>query len=274
MLPVSPSFMKLALKSIMLPLILLAGTSLQAQLLEDVLGQEGLLGVVNSGSTAVGVDLSDNLDDSGTAEPGSSEDSQSDEIALTSAESADLLTMDEGVLSSGRDQPALSSLTSLDPVFVAGRIQADGGSCPDSDGDGVCDLDDQCLKTPRGIKVLGNGCYLDGPRVQTIEGVLFDYNSAKLSDESKLLLGSILPVLLQSPAQKVELGGHTDDLGGANYNMQLSLRRAQSVRDYLVSLGVNPDRVIARGYGESEPRADNGSSVGRDRNRRVEIKSL
>jgi OOP family OmpA-OmpF porin len=73
---------------------------------------------------------------------------------------------------------------------------------------------------------------------------------------------------------KVEVAGHTSSTGPAEYNQVLSERRAQSVADYLISTGLNADRFTVRGYGESEPVADNGTAQGRALNRRVELRIL
>ena len=71
---------------------------------------------------------------------------------------------------------------------------------------------------------------------------------------------------------KIELGGHTDSLGSDGYNLKLSEKRAVSVQKYLVGKGVEPGRMTARGYGETNPVADNGMDDGRELNRRVELK--
>ena len=70
---------------------------------------------------------------------------------------------------------------------------------------------------------------------------------------------------------KVEIAGHTDSVGTDEYNMGLSLRRAESVRNYLVDKGIPADRLTIRGYGESQPVADNATAEGRFQNRRVEL---
>jgi OOP family OmpA-OmpF porin len=74
-----------------------------------------------------------------------------------------------------------------------------------------------------------------------------------------------------SRATYVEIVGHTDDVGGADYNMALSLERAQSVRDYLVSKGLEPSKVVITGMGQTDPIADNSTPEGRAENRRVEV---
>ena len=69
----------------------------------------------------------------------------------------------------------------------------------------------------------------------------------------------------------MELAGHTDSVGSEAYNQQLSQRRAESVRNYLLDLGVDPDQLTAVGYGESKPIRSNDTEEGRERNRRVEF---
>ena len=72
----------------------------------------------------------------------------------------------------------------------------------------------------------------------------------------------------------VEIGGHTDNVGLDDDNLALSQRRAEAVRDHLVAAGVTDAGLKARGYGESRPRADNGTEAGRAKNRRTEFRIL
>ena len=77
-----------------------------------------------------------------------------------------------------------------------------------------------------------------------------------------------------SRADKIKIIGHTDNTGSADYNNKLSLRRAEAVRDYLASLGVDPNKLEVSGAGESKPLADNSTPEGRAKNRRVEIELI
>jgi OOP family OmpA-OmpF porin len=79
-------------------------------------------------------------------------------------------------------------------------------------------------------------------------------------------------ILKRNPDLIIEIAGHTDSQGGDDYNQGLSERRAQAVLDYFVSHGVNPGNITVRGYGESEPVADNSTREGRAANRRVELR--
>ncbi len=103
-------------------------------------------------------------------------------------------------------------------------------------------------------------------------GVLFASAKAELLPAAQLKLNSVADALMQQdPDSKMVVEGHTDSQGGDSYNQDLSQRRAQAVRDYLVTRGVASDRVTSQGFGSSRSVADNKSAEGRANNRRVEI---
>lgn len=263
-------------------------TPVQAGLLREVLTQTGILAIVTPVTTAVGIELDDTVTTlDGVVSGVLGADMAGADLNLTPQESADLLGMDTPVTAAvgnivgavfnpapADDQPALIPLVNLDPVFVVGQIQTQPYRCTDGDRDGVCDQDDQCLNTPVGIKVLANGCYLDGPRGVALEGVFFANDSDQLSIPAQQILRKVAEVIKQSSASLIEVGGYTDDAGDAEYNLRLSAVRAAAVRDYLYGLGVKKSRLHVRGYGEASPRADNASPEGRAMNRRVELKIL
>ena len=258
----------------------------QAGILLAVLTKTGLLAIVTPITTAVGIDLDDTLVTvDGVVTEVLGGDLAGGELNLSEQEEMDLRGMDTPVTNAAvnllpqtfaaapaDDQPALIPLHNLDPVFVVGQIQSQEYRCSDADGDGVCDQDDQCLKTPAGKKVLANGCYLDGPRGVVLEGVFFENDSNRLSILAQQLLRGVAYAIKQSSASLFEVGGYTDDAGDAEYNLQLSASRAAAVRDYLLSLGIAKSRLRVRGYGEASPRADNTTPEGRAMNRRVELK--
>ncbi len=147
-------------------------------------------------------------------------------------------------------------------------IKVDSNGCElDSDGDGVVDSKDHCPGTPAGVKVDMHGC----PEAVVLEGVNFKHDSAKLTDSAKTVLDGVAETLRARPDMHVTIVGHTDSQGTDAYNMGLSQRRAESVRAYLVSKGVNASNLSARGDGESKPIADNKTAEGRAKNRRVEL---
>jgi OOP family OmpA-OmpF porin len=142
----------------------------------------------------------------------------------------------------------------------------------DTDGDGVVDPDDRCPGTPRGVAIDAVGCPQKGS--VTLEGVTFELNSVELTADSRPLLARVAADLAKYPKLRIEVQGHTDGSGSDRYNMQLSQRRASAVRDYLISQGVAPGQVEARGYGESMLIADDRTAEGRARNRRVVLSVL
>jgi len=108
-----------------------------------------------------------------------------------------------------------------------------------------------------------------------LKGIYFDFNSAIIKPESYPVLDDAAKVLKAKPNMRIEIGGHTDSVGSGSYNQTLSYKRAQSVKDYLVkNHNIDPARLEVRGYGESQPIADNRSKSGRDLNRRIEFKIL
>jgi outer membrane protein OmpA-like peptidoglycan-associated protein len=109
--------------------------------------------------------------------------------------------------------------------------------------------------------------------VITLSGsVLFVSNKSDLLPGAQLKLDNVAEALAtQDSESKIVVEGHTDSQGGASYNQELSQRRAQTVRDYLVTKGIASDRVTSQGFGLTRPIADNASAEGRANNRRVEI---
>jgi OOP family OmpA-OmpF porin len=142
----------------------------------------------------------------------------------------------------------------------------------DSDGDGVIDANDKCPGTPRGVAVDEHGCPLKGSI--TLTGVNFEFDSAALTSESLTHLDKVAAALERYPRLTVEMQGHTDSVGADAYNLELSQQRADAVRNHLLSRGVAPERVTAKGYGETQPIADNSTDAGRAQNRRVVMEVL
>ena len=179
----------------------------------------------------------------------------------------------------------------------------DGCPDPDNDNDGVLDGDDQCVNQPGTVANIGcpdldsdgdtvvdrldncpeeagdpanQGCkkkqlvkIVDG-RLDILDQVYFRTNKAIIRQVSYPLLDNVARVLnAHLEISKVRVEGHTDSQGGDNYNLKLSQRRADAVRQYLVDKGVDADRLEAVGYGETKPIQTNDTKVGRAANRRV-----
>jgi OOP family OmpA-OmpF porin len=105
-------------------------------------------------------------------------------------------------------------------------------------------------------------------------GVNFDLNSARLTKESFPILFYSFQILQNNPEMNVEIQGYTDNTGPKDFNLKLSERRAEVVKEYLVSKGINADRLTVKGFGESDPAASNETPEGRELNRRIEFKII
>ncbi|MCH4565024.1 OmpA family protein [Halomonas sp. EGI 63088] len=101
--------------------------------------------------------------------------------------------------------------------------------------------------------------------------VTFAFDSAELRPQAEIILDEVASRLRENPDLRVRIDGHTDSVGSDEYNLDLSQRRAESVRDYLMSQGIAGNRMTATGYGEERPVATNDTDEGRSLNRRVEI---
>jgi OOP family OmpA-OmpF porin len=143
----------------------------------------------------------------------------------------------------------------------------------DSDGDGVIDALDRCPNTLHGARVARDGCVVESA-VIVLQGVHFEHGSAQLTDASMAILMQVANSLRGQSTVNVEIAGHTDSTGSDGGNLALSVRRAQSVVDFLVSQGIERSRLTAVGYGASRPIADNSTAAGRASNRRVEFRVL
>ena len=137
----------------------------------------------------------------------------------------------------------------------------------DSDGDGVYDNKDECPGTPAGARVDARGCWV-------IEGIFFDFDKSIIKPEGRPVLDEIVTVLNSNPSMRVDIQGHTDSVGSDAWNQGLSERRARAVMKYLVSAGITPERLTAKGFGEGSPATTNETKEGRALNRRVELKPL
>jgi OOP family OmpA-OmpF porin len=155
------------------------------------------------------------------------------------------------------------------PTTPPGRKVNAVGCELDSDGDGVLDALDQCPDTPAGDKVDAKGCSL--PKVIILHGVNFDNDKAELRPDAIAILDDAVATLQANPDVKVEIDGHTDSRNSEWYNLDLGERRAKAVMQYLITKGIDAERLTAKSYGESQPIADNDTEAGRIQNRRVEL---
>ena len=153
-------------------------------------------------------------------------------------------------------------------LTASGEVPA---SADDRDGDRVTDEVDQCPGTPADVAVDERGCPRAGETLLTLTGVTFENNKAELRPESAAVLDQAIETLKQSPGLGIIIEGHTDDRGDAEYNLELSRQRAESVRQYFIDHGLPQERLEAVGKGESEPLLPNDNEQARRKNRRVEL---
>ena len=137
----------------------------------------------------------------------------------------------------------------------------------DSDGDGVYDNADQCPDTPKGATVDKRGCWV-------LAGVTFDTSKWEIKSSYYPRLNNVVSILQNNPGLRLEIEGHTDNRGSAEYNQRLSENRAKAVMDYLIARGIASNRLSAKGYGFARPAATNDTAAGRAQNRRVELRPL
>ncbi len=191
------------------------------------------------------------------------------------------------------------------PAAAMGKT--DGRGCPiDSDGDGVPDYLDQCNNTPIAAmgKVDAKGCPLDSdgdgipdyadncpdvagvpsnggcPEVKAevkqvfekaLTGIEFETGKDVIKASSNGILDEIASIMKENPTYTLLINGHTDNVGDRNANLILSEKRANAVKFYLLGKGIDSHRMIASGYGDTRPVADNTTEAGRAKNRRVEF---
>ena len=157
-------------------------------------------------------------------------------------------------------------------------VAPDGCPPPDRDGDGILDPVDRCPDDPETKNNYQDedGCPDEVPRevkkfTGVIEGIYFDTDQDVIKPSSLPTLQNAAKVMQEFPDMKVEISGHTDADGDRGYNIDLSRRRAEAVRKFLIGAGVAEGRITTRGAGPDEPIADNATADGKAKNRRIEF---
>ncbi|MDC0675754.1 OmpA family protein [Nannocystis radixulma] len=179
------------------------------------------------------------------------------------------------------DRDRDSFLDDVDKCPDEPGVAPDGCPIRDSDGDKILDPDDNCVDQPETRNGFEDtdGCPDEVPAAVArftgvIKGIFFDLGKATIKPTSKKTMDATVQTLKEFPSIRVEISGHTDDTGKREVNLELSRRRAEAVRDYLIAEGIAADRLQTRGAGPDEPIADNKTSRGRAINRRIEYKLL
>ena len=158
----------------------------------------------------------------------------------------------------------------------------DTDGCPDDDNDkdGIPDTKDQCPDQAENFNNFqdDDGCpdekdamAMDKGQALILEGVNFASGSATLTTNAKRILDKAVDVLKKYPEMELEIRGYTDNTGSYNGNVNISRRRAESVKAYLVLNGIFPTRLVVKGLGPENPIAPNNTADGRARNRRIEF---
>lgn len=132
-------------------------------------------------------------------------------------------------------------------------------------------MDEQAEELEQNLKDAEVQRVEEGIAITFDSGLLFEFDSSKLQNESKDNLSELASNLNEYPDSDILIVGHTDSKGSDEYNMSLSNRRSDAAKAYLVSQGVPSSRIQAQGRGELEPIADNDLESGRDQNRRIEV---
>ncbi len=168
-----------------------------------------------------------------------------------------------------------------DPEDKDGFEDADGCPDPDNDKDGIPDTADKCPNEPETKNGYQDedGCPDEVPVAVkaftgVVKGINFRRNSADIKASSFPLLKQAVTVFKNYPALRVEISGHTSSEGKREFNVKLSRKRAEAVKLFLVSAGIDENRVGTVGYGPDKPIADNGTKDGQEQNRRIEFRLL
>lgn len=159
---------------------------------------------------------------------------------------------------------------------------ASNGGCPiqqviDSDGDGVADSEDRCPNTFGSYS--NSGCPDVSYEQQQVitrafDNLLFETGSAIIKYSSLSSLNDLAKLLVDNPSYRLRIAGHTDNTGSASANLEISRKRSEAVRDYLLNKGVSFGNMVVEYYGDTQPIYDNNTADGRRKNRRVEFELM
>jgi outer membrane protein OmpA-like peptidoglycan-associated protein len=197
-------------------------------------------------------------------------------------DSQDTCPQEPGIAPDGcpeKDRDGDGFLDSQDQCPDTPGVAPDGCPPPDADKDGIIDMNDQCINVPETKNGYqdADGCADEVPKaVQkftgVIQGIFFDVDKDTIKSTSRKTLDAAVLVLKDFPDVRVEISGHTDNTGDRDHNLDLSRRRAEAVKKYLVDKGIKDSQISTRGVGPDEPIADNATKDGKAKNRRIEFK--
>lgn len=153
----------------------------------------------------------------------------------------------------------------------------DSDGCPDTDNDkdGIEDSADNCPNEPETKNEFkdNDGCpdEIPIPMKQVLHGLKFNQGSDKIPPEAHSILINLVNTLKKATSVRVEIRGYTESRGNKRSNIKISQKRADAVRAFLISNGLEPHRIVAKGYGPADPIASNYTKMGREQNRRIEV---
>jgi len=229
-------------------------------------------------------------DEDGCPDPDSGSDKDGDGVAdaadkcVDQAETRNGVDDEDGCPETDEDGDGLVGSQDKCPSAAEdkdGFQDEDGCPDPDNDGDGVADAADKCpqeQETRNGFQD-NDGCADELPTgVQRFTGVMtglqFQVGAETIQPSSYKLLDKAVQVLKEHPDVRLEISGHTSAEGDAQQNQELSQRRAEAVKQYLLSKGIEASRLTAQGLGSSRPIAPNDTNAGREKNRRIEFRVI
>jgi OOP family OmpA-OmpF porin len=167
---------------------------------------------------------------------------------------------------------------SVDKCPEVPGVAPDGCPVKDTDKDGFLDPDDDCPFEPETKNDYKDhdGCPDEVPPpikkfTGAIEGIVFDFKKDTIKPESRPVLDEAVKVLKEFPDVRINIVGHTDDIGTPEFNLDLSRRRAAAVKKYLVDKGIDESRITTDGKGATDPVVPNTSEANRAKNRRIEF---
>jgi OOP family OmpA-OmpF porin len=193
--------------------------------------------------------------------------------------------LDKGCGVEDADKDTVENWTDKCPNTPAGMKVNALGCEIDTDGDGVLDSADECptvyAKTPNGcppvvvapepVPAPAPAAVVADAPIMSFEDVNFDFDKATLRPTADAKIDQAVAYVLEHNVEKFELRGYADSIGSEAYNLKLSQKRADVVRNAMIKKGAPADRIVAKGYGESNPIASNANKEGRAQNRRVEM---
>ena len=190
------------------------------------------------------------------------------EVTQTKAIKVDLDSDNDGVLDINDNCPSSKSGIKVNNMGCAIIL--------DSDYDGVSNENDRCYNTPKGTKVNKNGCKIQDDTITSPENlnINFKTNSGEIEQSDLNKFKKYVSYLNEVPSSKVSIDAYTDSLGSASYNKALSIKRANSAKKILISMGISEDRIITVGHGEDNPLTTNDTAKNRQKNRRVTAKII